>query len=660
MSSLKQAHFNTKRVKDNTAQILEHPEVAQLLTELDSCQVVNTTQHWLINVAWEFGLRNHPDRNAVRDILNWNQSGYPVTANEIDCAFEIEDYAVTPEEAIAGIKKLTKLVKCKRIFGPFKTRKEAIEFIGHDTFRLWPVFYKHELNKLRLLVNLSYDKNGPSFNDNISEHEKCVSYIRILDIVRRFTAAGVNYIWTMDAHMAYYSVPIPRNITPFVGIKVCDRIFFYATLTMGMASACKQYTKFAETIVWIIVNYYPLLFHHICTDSRGMRVLICLLLSYIDDYIGGANTYEGAKTQMYYTRWWWDILGVPTNDEKCKGPLSAITVLGYLFDMLHAWLRISFKRWKKYKFAFFQLLFLVKNNKLIDIRFALKVRGYLRSMQIVYPYTIPYLRSLETITNIPGQMVQGRWVYDQTHIDPLKEDTSIIADLDYLAIIYDDWEQNKISYRSLLTTQHNCDWEIWTDASTLIGVGGYVHRPNGKYFANFWEHFPMMQHWQYKPDILFLELLGVVLGLNLFTDDTTAGQRVLVRCDNKPAVKICAKKCACLRRPDLTALVQIYCNNAHTKNFRPFVIHVAGEDNPVADAFSRKKSINELLPFDLAKQPIETTKAINDMLSCWELNMNKVQVSAQNSCDCNDNWLCKKQRYKSTDWDTFCNEHILF
>ncbi len=646
LSTLNPQHRTSLRVSDCSEELLNHPLIAALIREVDSCEVVDTKQEWLIPESWEIGLTKHPDREYVEQILNWNKEGYPVTQNEIQCTSVIENYRVTPQEAAAGLTKLIKLVKKKRIFGPFKTRQEAAKFIGHNDFKIWPVFYKHETNKYRLLVNLSYDEGGPSFNDNISDDEKRVRYHRIIEIIKRFTDAGVNYIWTMDAHMAYYSVPIPRAITPFVGIKVCGRYFFYSTLTMGMASSCQLYTHFAT--VWIIVNWYPLLFHA-KTTVAGLTVMVCLLMSYIDDFFGGAVYENEAKLQMWYTRYWWDILGVPTNDDKCFGPATALTLLGHIFDMKMACLQLSLKRWRKYRKAFraFHALVLLKRD--IDIRFAVRVRGYLRSMQLVYPNTVPYLRSLELVTNIPGAKINGHWVYDSPYIDDWTK-TSLEADLAYLHPIYCSEEKNSISFRNLLTTRFNCDWEIWTDASTTIGVGGYVHRPKGRHFAHFWEEFHAIQQWQYKPDILFLELMGVVLALNLYTDNTTKGQRVLVRCDNKPAVKICTRKSACLKRPDLTALMQVYCSNADRKSLRPYVIWTAGEDNPVADALSRKKSITDLLPFPLHTHSTPAVQAIHDMLSLWELNKNKVQKSVNNKCDCDDNWLCNEQRYKNKSW----------
>ncbi len=635
----------TLRLLDCSAEILNNPKVAALIQEADLIETVNTKQEWLIEKAWRVGLAKHPNREFVEQILKWNRDGYPVTLNEIDCTSVIADYHVTAEEAAAGLKKLLKLVKKKRIFGPFHSRQEAIDFIGHDHFRIWPVFYKREPNKYRLLVNLSFDEGGPSFNDNISDSEKRVRYVRIIEIIKRFTDAGVNYIWTMDAHMAYYSVPIPRSITPYVGIKVCGKYFFYATLTMGMASSCQLYTTFAETMVWIITNWYPLLFYTRLSNDE----LLCLLMSYIDDFFGGAAYEEEAKMQMWYTRYWWDILGVPTNDDKCHGPHTALTLLGYIFDMLRARLRMSEKRWNKYAAAFVTFHGLIQSGTRPNIHFAIRVRGYLRSMQLVLPYTIPYLRALEHVTNIPGEKVEGRWVYESQQILEW-EDTCLEADLDYLSPIYSDWERNQISFRNLLTTRHNCDWTMWTDASTSVGVGGYVHRPNGTHFAAFWEDFHMIHDWQYKPDILFLELMGVVLALNIYTDDTTRGQRVLVMCDNKPAVKICIRKCACLKRPDLTALMQVYCANADRKGFRPYIDHIAGVDNPVADALSRKDSIDALLPFPLNSLSTDVTKPIHDLLTLWELNRNKVQDSANLACDCDDNWLCTAQRYENKPW----------
>eukprot|EP01083_Nonionella_stella_P192132 710540_1 len=54
------------------------------------------------------------------------------------------------------------------------------------------------------------------------------------------------------------------------------------------------------------------------------------------------------------------------------------------------------------------------------------------------------------------------------------------------------------------------DLVVFTDASTLKGVGGYVDVKNGRKYAAFWKD-TIIKSLPYKLDIVAMEMIGVVM-----------------------------------------------------------------------------------------------------------------------------------------------------
>ena len=98
--------------------------------------------------------------------------------------------------------------------GPFLSLDEAPFPI--EEISIWPIFYKQEADKARLLVNLSSHDDGPSLNDHMSAEEKYVSYISILTIIDLIVTCGLVYIWKVDALEVESSFSLPILCTTSV------------------------------------------------------------------------------------------------------------------------------------------------------------------------------------------------------------------------------------------------------------------------------------------------------------------------------------------------------------------------------------------------------------------------------------------------------------
>ncbi len=581
---------------DHSHFVLSHPKIAPLYQELIDITPVLTRNDWLnAQVGWRYGLRNHPNYTYVQELLHKNTHGWKITSQVIDCDGATENYECTIEEIEAALNKILKLLKAGRFLGPFKTLADAEKYFNDDDLKIWPIFFKKEGYKHRMLIDLSHNKNiGRSLNNCVTQEERTVHYIMIKQICQWIIDADLKILWSIDAFMAYYSVPIEPQFTPKMGIKLCGLYFFFITLSMGLASACKLYMEFASALNWIVVNNCPLF-----SIETPYGDSIPLLKNYMDDFLGGAtsidmngltcNAKQVANEQLKQILYWWNLLGVPTQERKIILPHEWIEYIGFIFDCALRQLRIPIKRLDKYTDSLWKLIVDMKEaldcpaDKSLNLKRVQSVVGECRSIQMVYINTIPFLRSTENLINIPGELINGKWKYKTNWIKPTLE---AYNDLSYVHNIYKTPKANQMPFAWLLCKQSDCDITIYTDAATTEGVGGFIDIKQGDWFCNKWSDFDILTHYKHSPDITFLELAGMVIACDLFAEQLT-NKRVLFRCDNEAACFISIKKSACLNRPDLTALMMRFCDIAYRYNIRIYPKHIAGVKNKTADDLSR-------------------------------------------------------------------------
>ncbi len=651
--ALSKEYVGSTRYIDDCQAVLLNGDIQGLVRKIRNVIPVKKRDDWMHKqIAWCYGLRHHPDPQYVNQVMLWNTFGWPIAKSEFFmCEGTKQNYTASIEEIKAGLEKILKLVKKGRFLGPFHSESEVRKQFPGVEFKIWPIFYKKEDGKFRMLVDLSFNKLGLAINDCITQQEKSVQYLTIKEIVQWIVDCDIKFLWAIDAWMAYYCVPIPEEMIPYLGIKICGMYFFFTTLSMGLASAPKLYTEFADVINWIVVNNNKHLFLSLIGPPNNKR-LIKMLRHYVDDFLGGARTKKRALAQMYWILYWWNILGVPTQERKITPPCEVIAFIGFLFDCSLRALRVTWKRLDEYRILTNNTVKVMKycivKEEKIYLNYMQSVVGKIRSIQMVYPSLIPHIRSLERMNNVPGQKINNKWVYD---VDKVAVTHEAISDLELIHNRLKIDSKNVWPFDWFLATPQTCDITIFTDASTTRGVGGFCDIRHGEWFGELWNKYEIYNNFQFKPDITFLELAGVIIGA-ITSIHRLRNKKILFRCDNEAACWIMLKRSACLHRPDLIELMKIFCQYAWDYNFRMYPKHIKGVLNTDADNLSRilKLIKNRNPPLSLHKSDIDPIAI--QLLKCWDrkhallIESNGETLPFQlRHCGCSNESSCNVQQY---------------
>ncbi len=185
-------------------------------------------------------------------------------------------------------------------------------------------------------------------------------------------------------------------------------------------------------------------------------------------------------------------------------------------------------------------------------------------------------------------------------------------------------DRNALTMEYITRNPRLCSIGVRTDASTLFGVGGYINKGgNSQYFNQMWNELDNYDIHN-KPDIIFEEMLGVVLAAKLY-GHLWSGSSVRFECDNQTVVYCLIKRCACFARKDLNMLIREFLKIVIKYKFKWWIDHIKGTKNKVADALSRAKEVNigdlglneQINKTDCKSQTIE-------LMNIWYINTERL------------------------------------
>ena len=139
-----------------------------------------------------------------------------------------------------------------------------------------------------------------------------------------------------------------------------------------------------------------------------------------------------------------------------------------------------------------------------------------------------------------------------------------------------------------------------------------------------WRDLKIWRKWATKPDITYLELLGVVTAAKLFGGEWS-GKAVKIWCDNNGVCSIVSRKVACFRRRDLNDLMAEMCEVATKYRFYFWIEHIAGVENKIADALSRGLPLDKVMKEDFKEmKEVSAKTTAAGLMRTWTDNMDYV------------------------------------
>lgn len=511
---------------------------------------------------WQQALVNYHDRQWLLPGL---LEGYDIGLRENVPQVTYTANPTLPTDKWMDIAITNWVIKCANkgfLLGPF-----TADNCPFDRLFFSPLFAvpKPDLS-WRIINHLSYPKFGVSVNDLLSDEAKHVQYIRFTEVCSFVYKLGKGAkLWVVDAKDAYYRVPIKRQYWQYMGIKWYGYIFVFTSLQMGLASACQIYTRFADAVLYIIINNAIDIFY----DDLGNQ----LVFHYLDDFFGGHDDPSIAQNQFDKAFGWFEKLGIPTQPNKCNKPNTLQKILGWLYDTCAQTVSIPPNKVE----AYIAILRRVIRNKLSDKKQLEQIVGFLTWASVAVFPGKAFVRRLEHALYLELKDYKTK-----IHLTEF-----VLEDMRWW--VHALQHMNGIPLQWIVSNNEKFDIEVWTDAATKSGLGGCSSDKrafqirNSDTFSNF------VSTRRKGVDIHFLELLAMLVAAKLWAP-FWKHKNVRFYCDNPGAAASLIHKRAPLHRQDMNWMVREFSKLAVIHQFRFWIVHVDGSENEIADGLSRFKS----------------------------------------------------------------------
>ena len=437
----------------------------------------------------------------------------------------------------------------------------------------------------RPIVHFSYQAHGKLFsiNDCLCEYMKTVQYVSFKEVVQLVNNAGKGaYLFLIDAEEAYYRVPVRKEDWKFMGIKWAKKYWIFRSLQMGCSSSPKIYTEFADSVEYICVNKDCKLFF--INNIQQLR-------HYIDDFFGAHPTFKGALKMFKIVFKTFEELGIPTRPKKCFYPATKRKILGWVYDTV---LQVAGVPDDKRQLLITMLSKLQKTKK-SDRKTMEQLIGRLQNVSLVIFPGKAFVRRLEAALHLL------RFDYNI----PFGISNFVLEDAQWWLNILHQPHLCCSSFDLLLKHPSDGDFQLWSDATTTIGGGGYAKNKKGDilfYYQFNWEQTYLYKTLQIRElDINVRELLLSLVGIILLTPHLT-NKCVTIYNDNPAAAGAIRTKAPRLYRMDMQCLIRALALQAIENQFYFWGIHYTvknGYSMKLADKLSRFDYTNEFhnIPF---------------------------------------------------------------
>ena len=473
-----------------------------------------------------------------------------------------------PKLIAKATQHLLKYIDKGSILGPFDKCHVPIDVFTSPIIVNW----KKPGEKVRFIWNGSAPL-GHSVNSEILQEVRRVLYPSFFQLIQIANAVGKGgFLWVADLLDAYWNIPVNKAYHGLLAGEWLGKIFIYACLPFGLATAPRIFTQFGDLLIWAL---------HFDNKNIWSVNDILLVRHYVDDFWGGHPKKSVAIKQFNKFLYLLKELNIPTAPNKVQKPATTIIVLGFLIDTLSQSVSIAPKKAREYLNLVRQ--FLKSHRKLGVTPKALeRLIGKLRFASAAVYGGSSFIRGLD-------HLLKKKRFCKKFHLDQVA-----IHDLRFWEVALQKY--NKIPFSYVLRDRTNFHVQIFTDAATNTGFGGWD--TFGNYFKGTWDKITLPKK-QHEKDTLinFMELITMISFI-IANRHIYKNKNLYLWIDN-----IAAKSWIISKRCKMKSVRFEWVSNAirslmiHCLKYHIYfwIEYIRSEDNKIADALSRNENHKEML-----------------------------------------------------------------
>jgi hypothetical protein len=494
-------------------------------------------------------LANHPDKDFVKYLIDGLRNGFDIFMGDdvnIDISYECRNLKTAREDPHTVEQLINTEVKKGYLVGPLHT-------LPFSNYRVSPIGIatgKYS-GKKRLILDLSSPHENSeidSINDLIDKDKCSLRYVKVDDAIKKIQELGRNAILCKtDISDAFKLIPVKPELWHLLCIKWENQYYYFVRLPFGSRSSPRIFDCLSQAVVWIAKNNY---------DIDNMFHLL-------DDFLTIDKSDTIGERTMALLCTLFKRLNIPLSMKKTEGPTQCLEYLGIILDTNKMEARLPLEK--------------------VD-RICKFVKDFLNCRSVTKRQLLQLLGHFNFAARVilPGRPFTSHLIALSTTVDNLnfyvKFDRESREDLHMWLEFLEKWNGVSVFYEKTLTS--NADFQLYTDASSTIGYGGYFH---GHWFAECWPK-ELTTCMKQPISMAFRELYPIVVAALLW-GHMWRRKRILFHCDNSAVVEIIKKR----RSSDLpiSNLMRTLCYCAAKNNFDVYSEHVPGITNIIADSLSR-------------------------------------------------------------------------
>ena len=479
------------------------------------------------------------ETDSDREVIQYLMYGWPANHDGRKVTVNTGNHSTADRYHRQVTEYIRKELGHKCLLGPFATlpwsENVAVSPMSTRT--------KKDSGKHRIIMDLSWPRNGEAVNDGISKdtymgHKMALQYPNIDVLCKRAAQLGECRGYKRDLDRAFKQIPGCPYTWPLMGITWDGWYFFDKTVLMGCRSApyvCQRITSFITKI---------------------MRRLQYFVANYVDDFMGLEPISKAWQSYQTLGNLLRDV-GAQEAMEKAVPPSEVVEFLGVWFDLAKGTISITEERIQQ-----------LQNE--LD-RWASKRRYYRTELESI-------IGKLQFVSNCvrPGRVMLAR-LRNVLVTTPLEGTSRVqeemIQDLRW-------WKKFMRTYNGTsIMWMQQCkivDSIVASDACLTAMGSRYKNRCIHKKFPNW------LTTGEYK--IHHLELVVVVTSLRVWKHELQ-GLRFVMLCDNEAVVHVVNSGYS--RDRILQSWLRKLTFIAATGRFEVVLRYVPGVENRIPDILSR-------------------------------------------------------------------------